>query len=157
MNCPFCGSSQIFVTNSRDTKGETQIWRRRKCAGCGGTFTTYERINLSYLTVVKKSGKKQRYNRAKLFSSIYHSMLDQKGADRGDMGNFSEEVTSDVEQEILKLRKKYVQTREITAIILRLMKKKCPGTFLRFLAYREERDERSLKKYLRDFLTAGEV
>lgn len=124
---------------------------------CKGTFTTYERINLSYLTVVKKSGKKQRYNRAKLFSSIYHAMLDQKNADRGDMGNFSEEVTQEVEQEILKLRKKYVLTTEITATILHLLKKRCPGTYLRFLAYREERNERNLKKYLRDFLTAGEV
>lgn len=54
MKCPFCGSTNTQVKDSRDTIDETAIRRRRECPDCGGRFTTYERVQLQDLTVVKK-------------------------------------------------------------------------------------------------------
>lgn len=118
---------------------------------CSGTFTTYERMNLSHIIVVKKSGRKQRYNRAKLYSGIYHSSIDRKGYDRGDVSEFAEKVTNRVEREIILLKRKRVESVEITEIVLRILKNKAPASFLSFLAYREGNNRKNLKHLLRKF------
>lgn len=135
MNCPFCGSSQIFVVNSRPTRGNTQIWRRKKCLGCQKLFTTYESIDLSYLIVIKKSDKRERYNRAKLYSSIYHAAIYGKNVDRGEIGSLAEEITKEVEKAILSLKRKRIKTAEIFKITLGILKKKDFNIFLRYLSY----------------------
>ncbi len=118
---------------------------------CSGTFTTYERMNLSHIIVVKKSGKKQRYNRAKLYSGIYHSSIDRKGFDRGEVSEFAEKVTNQVEKEILLLKRKRIKSAEITDVVLQILKNKAPASFLSFLAYREGDNRKNLKKLLRKF------
>ncbi|OGM12880.1 hypothetical protein A3A76_00570 [Candidatus Woesebacteria bacterium RIFCSPLOWO2_01_FULL_39_23] len=138
-----------MVVNSRPTKANAQIWRRRKCLKCDGTFTTYEKIDLSYLTVIKKSGKRQRYNRAKLYSGIYHSSLDKKNADKGELSVMSDDLTNQVEREILKMRKKEIYSIEITALVLKMLRKKAPDVFLRYLAYREGSDRGKLKRTIK--------
>lgn len=153
MQCPFCGSSQITVVNSRPNTAGSQIWRRRKCLKCKSIYTTYEKVNLTYLIVIKKSGKKQRYNRVKLFSAIYHSSIDKKNVDRGDESEFADEVTNRVEQEILKLKRKEIQSTEITHIVLSIFKKKAPDTLLRFLAYREGANKKQMYKLLKKYTT----
>lgn len=145
MNCPFCGSTQVMVTNSRPTKGSSQIWRRRKCLNCKEAFTTYERVNLSQLIVVKRSGKKQKYSRAKLYSGIYHSTIDKKGADRGEMSELSEVLTNLVEQEITNLRKKEIASGEIKEIVLRILGKREPDVLLRFIAYKEGDSKKKIR------------
>jgi transcriptional repressor NrdR len=149
MHCPFCGSSQVMVVNSRPNKSGGQIWRRRKCQKCHQAFTTYEKLNLSYLVVVKKSGKRVKYQRAKLFASIYHSSLDKKHADRGDIGEFAEYLTDLVEKEILKSQRQAVHSSEITEIVLSFLKQKAPDTFLRYLAYREGENMAVMRQYLK--------
>lgn len=151
MHCPFCGSTQIMVTNSRPTIGNSQIWRRRKCSTCGGIFTTYERINLSHLVVVKKSGRREKFRHAKLYSGIYHSSIDKKNFDRGEMSEFSEGITSQVEQEIIKRKKKEIKSTEITEIVLKILRKKAPEVFLRFLAYREGEDRKKMKQLMKKY------
>ena len=59
MKCPFCGKSDTQVKDSRDTVDETAIRRRRECPDCGGRFTTYERVQLQDLIVIKKNGENQ--------------------------------------------------------------------------------------------------
>lgn len=154
MHCPFCNSEQITVTNSRPTGRETQIWRRRRCLKCKGVFTTYEGIDLSYLKVIKKSGRVQKYNRAKLFTAIYHSAMETKNADRGDMANFSEEITSEVEKDIILLRQKKVPTTVIIDLVLKNIHKKSPSIFLRFLAYREGSNEKKMMEFIKKYLRA---
>jgi transcriptional repressor NrdR len=134
-----------MVCNSRPTQGDSQIWRRRKCENCGGTFTTYERAELSHLIVVKKSGRRQKYSRAKLFAGIYHSTIDKKGVDRGDMSQLSEEITNLVEKEITDFRKKEITSFEILEAVLRILKKRAPDALLRFVAYKEGNDKKKMK------------
>ena len=70
MKCPFCGSQNSQVKDSRDTVDENAIRRRRECPDCGGRFTTYERIELQELIVIKKNGERVPFSRDKLLRSI---------------------------------------------------------------------------------------
>lgn len=70
MRCPFCSCEETQVKDSRPSEDNTVIRRRRICSDCGGRFTTFERIQLRELTVVKKSGKKVPFDRDKLANSV---------------------------------------------------------------------------------------
>lgn len=70
MKCPFCGQNNTQVKDSRDTIEENAIRRRRECPDCGGRFTTYERIQLQDLTVMKKNGERVPFDQEKLARSI---------------------------------------------------------------------------------------
>lgn len=70
MRCPFCGNDDTQVKDSRPTDDNAAIRRRRFCQSCGSRFTTFERVQLRELTVVKKSGKRVPFDRDKLARSI---------------------------------------------------------------------------------------
>jgi transcriptional repressor NrdR len=70
MRCPFCGNIDTQVKDSRPAEDHVSIRRRRFCPGCGGRFTTYERVQLRDLVVVKKSGRREPFDRDKLERSI---------------------------------------------------------------------------------------
>ena len=70
MKCPFCGNIDTQVKDSRATEDNSAIRRRRFCSACGARFTTFERIQLRELTVLKKSGKKVPFYRDKLERSV---------------------------------------------------------------------------------------
>ncbi|HFB97652.1 MAG TPA: transcriptional repressor NrdR [Bryobacterales bacterium] len=70
MRCPFCSSDNTQVKDSRSAEDGTAIRRRRQCADCGGRFTTFERVQLRELTVVKRSGKRVPFDREKLTRSV---------------------------------------------------------------------------------------
>jgi transcriptional repressor NrdR len=70
MRCPFCASSETQVKDSRPTDDETAIRRRRICPSCGGRFTTFERVQLKELMVLKRSGRREPFAREKLARSI---------------------------------------------------------------------------------------
>lgn len=70
MRCPFCGDDETMVKDSRPTEDNTAIRRRRHCPNCGSRFTTFERIHLRELAVIKKSGARVPFDRDKLTRSI---------------------------------------------------------------------------------------
>ena len=70
MKCPFCGCEDTQVKDSRNADDNTAIRRRRECPECGSRFTTFERIQLRELTVIKKNGEKTPFDRDKLVRSI---------------------------------------------------------------------------------------
>ena len=70
MRCPYCQSQDTQVKDSRPAEDGSAIRRRRVCADCGGRFTTFERVQLRELTVVKKSGRKVPFDRDKLSRSV---------------------------------------------------------------------------------------
>lgn len=70
MRCPYCGSTNTQVKDSRPSEDHTAIRRRRGCADCGGRFTTFERVQLRELTVVKRSGRRVPFDRDKLVRSV---------------------------------------------------------------------------------------
>ena len=70
MRCPFCGNDDTQVKDSRPTEDSSAIRRRRFCPSCGSRFTTFERVQLRELVVVKKNGQKEPFDRDKLHRSI---------------------------------------------------------------------------------------
>lgn len=70
MRCPFCGSESTQVKDSRPAEDGNSIRRRRECAACGGRFTTFERVQLRELIVIKSNGRKAAFDRDKLMRSI---------------------------------------------------------------------------------------
>ena len=70
MRCPFCGSIKDKVIDSRSTKDDCEIRRRRECEDCGGRFTTYERIEEVMPVVKKKNGEREPYDRNKIKKGI---------------------------------------------------------------------------------------
>ena len=70
MRCPFCGAEDTQVKDSRPVEDATVIRRRRQCPGCGARFTSFERVQLRDLVVVKKDGRKVPFDREKLARSI---------------------------------------------------------------------------------------
>lgn len=70
MRCPYCGSLDTQVKDSRPTEDSSAIRRRRVCPDCAGRFTTFERVQLRELTVVKKSGRRVAFDRDKLMQSL---------------------------------------------------------------------------------------
>ena len=70
MRCPFCAHDDSQVKDSRPTEDNTAIRRRRQCDSCGGRFTTFERVQLREVTVVKSGGKREPFDRAKVEQSV---------------------------------------------------------------------------------------
>ncbi|MEO1067486.1 MAG: transcriptional regulator NrdR, partial [Pseudomonadota bacterium] len=70
MRCPFCSSDNTQVKDSRPSEDNTAIRRRRICTDCGGRFTTFERVQLRELTVLKRSGRRVPFDRDKLTRSV---------------------------------------------------------------------------------------
>ena len=70
MRCPFCGAEDTQVKDSRPTEDGSAIRRRRQCPNCGARFTTFERVQLRELTVVKRNGRRVPFDREKLIRSI---------------------------------------------------------------------------------------
>ncbi len=74
MRCPYCANPDTQVKDSRPTEDSHAIRRRRVCNGCGGRFTTFERVQLRELMVIKKSGRKVVFEREKLSRSVYTAL-----------------------------------------------------------------------------------
>jgi transcriptional repressor NrdR len=74
MRCPFCGNEDTQVKDSRPTDDNSAIRRRRQCTNCGARFTTFERVQLRELIVVKSNGQREPFDREKLLSSMQISL-----------------------------------------------------------------------------------
>ena len=86
MRCPFCGHDDTQVKDSRPTEDNSAIRRRRFCPGCGARFTTFERVQLRELTVIKSTGQREPFDRDKLLRSMRIALrkrpIDAVGIDR---------------------------------------------------------------------------
>ena len=88
MRCPFCGHDDSQVKDSRPSEDNSAIRRRRHCPECGGRFTTFERVQLRELIVIKKNGRREAFDRDKLERSINHALrkrpVERERVDRTD-------------------------------------------------------------------------
>ena len=74
MRCPSCNSLDTQVKDSRPTEDSAAIRRRRLCLSCGFRFTTFERVQLRELTVIKKAGRREPFDREKLERAVHHAL-----------------------------------------------------------------------------------
>ena len=133
MKCPYCESSQFFVTNSRVSG--VAIWRRRKCQKCQGVFSSMERIVLANLKIIKKSGQSERYDKSKIYLGIYRAVNESKWISRSSARKITQIVTDKVEMELIRLCKEYIKGQTVGKLIMKILKSITHEGYLRFSAY----------------------
>ena len=113
MKCPFCDSPDTNVKDSRNTDEGKVVRRRRHCSNCGGRFTTFERIQIRELIVVKRSGKKRPFDRTKIEKSIITALR------KRNFSNKQIEALSDkIILELESASTKEIPTRKIGKLIM---------------------------------------
>ena len=146
MRCPFCGSENSQVKDSRPSDENSAIRRRRICSDCGGRFTTFERIQLRDLIVVKKSGRKVPFNRDKLSRSIEVALRKRPiGPERIDrlVTGLVRQLESSGESEIT--------SAEIGELVIAALRELDPVAYVRFASvYRDFRDTADFQAVLRE-------
>jgi transcriptional repressor NrdR len=139
MNCPFCASNNTKVLESRLL--DDAMRRRRECLGCSTRFTTYERA-FFHLSVLKKDGREQPFNLAKITTSIQQAL-----------GKVEEVVTNEVarrvERKVLKRKTNLIKTKDIGRYVLTELKRIDKMAYLRFASIHKAMDDpRILEKEL---------
>lgn len=144
MRCPFCKSLNVSVADTRSRDDGTVIWRRRLCLSCGGRFSSREKIDFSYLTVVKSDGKKEALSREKIVQGMIKS-VGKKHLSEDKVGKLADEILS----EIHKLGKRQIKSVEIGNLILAKLKKVDPVAYIRFASvFKDIRDTKTFKEVL---------
>lgn len=127
MKCPFCHAPDTLVKDTRETEEGKVIRRRRSCTNCKGRFTTFERIQLRELSVIKKSGAKRPFDRNKILKSISTALRKR---------NFSDEVIENIANNIIleieSSNARDVESRAIGKLIMSELAKIDPVAYIRF-------------------------
>src|SRR5258708_4803444 len=126
MNCYICGSDLSSVIDKRAVKTTGEIRRRRECLKCHNRFTTYERVCALELMVLKRSGRKESYNREKLKHGIEKALEKRPGLSQ------AEELTTLIERKLWSKGKNQVESKVIGMAVLAELKKVDKIAYLRF-------------------------
>ena len=144
MRCPYCGATDTQVKDSRPTEDDNAIRRRRNCVECGGRFTTFERVQLRDLTVLKRSGRKVPFDRDKLVRSLQISLrkrpVDPERVERMISG-IVRQLESRGEQEI--------PAEEIGRLVMDGLKNLDAVAYVRFASvYRDFREAKDFETFV---------
>ena len=147
MNCPFCNNTETKVVDSRETNEGKITRRRRECLKCFSRFSTYEEIELLRLSVIKKSGIKVDYDKAKIETGV-RKALEKRPVTEEKITQFIGEV----EYEIRTKEKPEITSREIGKIILRKLRELDEVAYVRFASvYKSFANIESFKRELDTF------
>ena len=136
MKCPYCGYLDSKVLDSRAMDDGSAIRRRRQCEKCGERFTTYERLDTIQLTVVKRDGSRETFDRGKIQNSILRA-CDKRKVTSEQIEN----LTSEAEAFFQNSMKKEILTNEIGEYIMEKLKALDEVAYVRFASvYRQFKD-----------------
>lgn len=127
MRCPYCGANETEVVETRDSEDLETIRRRRACLKCEKRFTTYERIENVNLTVIKKDGKREQFDRDKLRSGITRSSEKTKVT-----ADDIERIVTEVERELRSADSIEVESKKIGQLVAARLKKIDKIAYIRF-------------------------
>lgn len=127
MKCPYCGSKDTEVVETRDNEDLETIRRRRSCLKCEKRFTTYERVENVNLVVIKKDRKREQFNRDKLRSGIIRSCEKT----RVPMEEI-EKIVTEIERELRGADSIEVESRKIGQMVASRLKKLDKVAYIRF-------------------------
>ena len=150
MKCPYCGSKGTRVVDKRDSEDNAVTRRRRGCLNCRGRFTTYERPEIGALMVVKKDGRRQEFDRAKLRSSL------QKACTKRPISSeMIERIIDQVESDIRSKDSLEISSSAIGDLVVDKLKNLDQVAYIRFASvYRAFADISSFEDELRKLLKA---
>jgi transcriptional repressor NrdR len=127
MRCPFCSATEDKVVDTRPSDNEQIIRRRRECVGCGKRFTTYERIEEVLPLVIKKDGRREPYDRAKLMAGL------KKACEKRPVPiEALEKILDDVERSLQELSEKEVPSSQIGDAVLAKLRETDEVAYVRF-------------------------
>ena len=136
MKCPFCGTEDTRVIDSRPADDGASIRRRRQCDACDKRFTTYEKVDTIPVMIVKKDNTREAYNRAKIEAGIIRSCHKLPIS-----AEQITEVVDSIEKEIFAMEDKEVSSSVIGEILMERLKALDPVAYVRFASiYREFKD-----------------
>jgi transcriptional repressor NrdR len=127
MRCPFCSHAEDKVVDSREAKDGDSIRRRRECLGCGRRFTSYERIDEIPYMVVKKDGKREQFDRAKVLSGLLKA-AEKRPVSTGQL----EKIVDEVEKNVQDSLDRELGVTDIGKIIMRRLKSLDKVAYVRF-------------------------
>ncbi|HQS11751.1 MAG: transcriptional regulator NrdR [Sphingomonadales bacterium 35-56-22] len=127
MRCPFCGNDDSQVKDSRPTEDNSAIRRRRQCEGCGGRFTTFERIQLRELSVIKTDGKREPFEREKLERSLSVACR-KRPVDHAQI----EKLASAIQRQLETLGESEIESKRIGEFVMDGLKALDSVAYIRF-------------------------
>ncbi len=148
MKCPFCNHNEDKVIDSRETQDGASVRRRRECINCGKRFTTYEYVEKNPLMVVKKDGRREAFNREKIFNGVVSAC--QK---RPVSMERIEKLVTQVENEIQKKFDQEVESRFVGETVMERLSQLDEVAYVRFASvYRQFKDVNQFMRELREVL-----
>lgn len=149
MKCPYCGHTDTQVVDSRASGEHSEaIRRRRQCAGCHKRFTTYEQVELSFPTVVKKNGARVEYNKNKLLGSFRLALRK-----RPVTSEQIDAAVTRIEEKLIGLAQREVTSDTIGEWVMAELKQLDPVAYIRFASvYNSYEDPQAFADAISDFL-----
>ena len=153
MKCPFCGHIEDKVVDSRESKEGGSIRRRRECTQCDKRFTTYERIDEIPYMVVKKDGRREKFERQKVLNGLLHA-CEKRPVSIGKL----EQIVNEAESAVIDSPERERSTKEIGEIIMGRLKHLDKVAYVRFASvYLDFKDIREFMAELKDLLDQKEA
>ena len=153
MKCPFCAFTQDKVIDSRESKDADSIRRRRECERCNKRFTTYERLDEIPYMVVKKDGRREKFDRQKVLSGLLHSCQKRKVS-----VTQLQEIVDATEAYVIDSPERERSTSSIGELIMNRLKDIDTVAYIRFASvYRDFKDVREFKQELEDLLGGKDI
>ncbi len=144
MRCPFCGHADTQVKDSRPTEDNAAIRRRRFCPDCGSRFTTFERVQLRELTVVKKNGEKMPFDRDKLTRSL-NIALRKRQVDEDRV----ERIVNSIQRRLETLGESEIPTKVIGEMVMDHLADLDKVAYVRFASvYRNFREAKDFEDFV---------
>jgi len=152
MKCPFCGFVNDKVVDSREGKEGDSIRRRRECLKCGKRFTTYERIDEIPYMVVKKDGRREKFDRQKVLNGLLRA-CEKRPVSMGKL----EQIVNEAEGFVIDSPERERKTSEIGSLIMERLKKYDKVAYVRFASvYLDFKDVKEFMAELKDLLHTKE-
>jgi transcriptional repressor NrdR len=144
LRCPFCGSENTSVKDSRSAEDDTAVRRRRICESCGARFTTFERVQLREIVVVKRDGKRTLFDRDKLQRSITIA-LRKRPVDRDRI----DQMVSGIARKLESDGESEVASSVVGELAMEALKRVDPVGYVRYASvYRDFRDPSDFAQFI---------
>ena len=153
MKCPFCGFVNDKVVDSRESKEGESIRRRRECLKCEKRFTTYERIDEIPYMVVKKDGRREKFDRQKVLAGLLHA-CEKRPVSIGKL----EQIVNEAEAFVIDSSERERKTSEVGELIMNRLKRHDKVAYVRFASvYMDFKDVKEFMSELKDLLKTKEA
>ena len=144
MRCPFCGKDDTQVKDSRASDDGGSIRRRRLCTSCGSRFTTFERIQLRDLTVIKRNGKKIPFERDKLLKSMLMALRKRQTEDQA-----IERAVNGIVRQLESYGENDIQSKLIGELVMNALAEIDNVAYIRYASvYKDFREARDFGKFV---------